>query len=102
MAEFESLSKRNSKRSRNEEARNTFSMIVRHWHGLSLFVELPAIPMDNNSSERALRNPVVGRKNYYGSGACWSGGLAADLFSIFTTLEMNNMGSRHFFGQNLR
>ena len=24
--------------------------------------------MDNNTAERALRNPVVGRKNYYGSG----------------------------------
>ena len=94
MAEFESLSLRSSKRSKNEEARKVFSMIVRHWDGLNLFVDRPSIPMDNNDSERALRNPVVGRKNYYGSGACWSGELAADLFSIFTTLEMNSINPR--------
>ena len=36
-------------------------------------VEDPDLPMDNNQAERALRGPVVGRKNYYGSGAQWSG-----------------------------
>ena len=39
--------------------------------------------MDNNQAERALRGPVVGRKNYYGSGAQWSGELSAALFSLF-------------------
>jgi hypothetical protein len=29
----------------------------------------------------------LGRKNYYGSGALWSGRLAATLFSILATLE---------------
>ena len=43
-----------------------------HWQGLTLFVEDPDLPMDNNQAERALRGPVVGRKNYYGSGAQWS------------------------------
>ena len=32
------------------------------------------------------RGPVVGRKNYYGSGSAWSGELAAMLFSLFQTL----------------
>ena len=59
-----------------------------HWSGLILFVEHPAIPMDNNQAERALRGPVVGRKNYYGSGALWSGELTATLFSLFHTLEL--------------
>ena len=40
-----------------------------HWQGLTLFVEDPDLPMDNNQAERALRGPVVGRKNYYGSTA---------------------------------
>ena len=59
-----------------------------HWSGLILFVEHPDIPMDNNQAERALRGPVVGRKNYYGSGALWSGELTATLFSLFHTLEL--------------
>ena len=48
-----------------------------HWTGLTVFVEHPEVPMDNNAVERTERGPVAGRKNYYGSGAVWSGQLAA-------------------------
>jgi transposase len=57
-----------------------------HWDGLTVFLDHPEVPMDNNTAERAQRGPVVGRKNYYGSGALWSGRLAAMLFSLFQTL----------------
>jgi len=59
-----------------------------HWEGLTVFIEHPEIPMDNNGSERTLRNPVVGRKNYYGSGMVWSSRFTAMLFSIFETLQL--------------
>jgi transposase len=59
-----------------------------HWEGLTVFVDHPEIPMDNNGSERTLRNPVVGRKNYYGSGAIWSARFTAVMFSIFETLAL--------------
>src|SRR5262249_19164696 len=36
-----------------------------HWGGLTVFVARPEVALDNNSAERALRHPVVGRKNYY-------------------------------------
>src|SRR5262249_38903593 len=49
-------------------------------------VEHPEVPMDNNTAERSERGPGVGRKNYDGSGAVWSGQLAAMLFSLFQTL----------------
>jgi transposase len=57
-----------------------------HWTGLTVFVEHPEVPMDNNTAERVERGPVVGRKNYYGSGAVWAGQLAAMLFSLLQTL----------------
>lgn len=60
----------------------------RHWSGLTVFVDHPEVPMDNNAAERSERGPVLGRKNYYGSGALWSGQLAAMMFSIFQTLEL--------------
>ena len=44
-------------------------------------VRRPARYPDGQQSERALRGPVVGRKNYYGSGATWSGELTATLFA---------------------
>lgn len=62
-----------------------------HWTGLTIFVDHPEVPMDNNESERRLRNPVVGRKNYYGSGSVWSGALSAMLFTILQTCCMNRI-----------
>lgn len=59
-----------------------------HWAGLTIFVEHPEVPMDNNTAERAERGPVVGRKNYYGSGAVWAGKLAAVMFSVLETLRL--------------
>jgi transposase len=58
-----------------------------HWAGLTVFVTNPAVPMDNNLSERTLRGAILGRNNYFGSGAIWSAELAAQLFSLFATLQ---------------
>ena len=58
-----------------------------HWEGLTLFVDEPAVPMDNNQGERTLRIAALARKNYYGSGAEWSGKLATGMFSILATLR---------------
>src|SRR5262249_55187443 len=65
-----------------------------HWPGLTVFVDHPEVAMDNNAAERAERGPVVGRKNYYGSGAVWSGRLAAMLFSLFQTLALWGLNPR--------
>jgi len=62
-----------------------------HWSGLTVFVEHPEVPMDNNEAERRQRGPVVARKNFYGSGSLWSGQLAAMLFSLFQTLQVWGM-----------
>jgi transposase len=67
-----------------------------HWEGLTLFVEHPQVPMDNNAAERAERGPVVGRKNYYGSGALWSGRLAALRFSVLQTLRRWGLNPRRW------
>jgi transposase len=71
-----------------EEKAKVLESLKKHWEGLTLFLDHPEIPLDNNEAERLLRSPVVGRKNYYGSGSSWSGQLAATLFSIFQTLQL--------------
>ena len=43
-----------------------------------------------------MRGPVLGRKNYYGSGALWSGRLAATLFSILATLKLWQINPRQW------
>lgn len=68
--------------------RKALTSLQAHWTGLTVFVDHPEIPLDNNQAERCQRGPVVARKNFYGSGALWSGRLAAMLFSLFQTLPL--------------
>jgi len=70
------------------------SSLQDHWSGLTRFLDDPRIPLDNNASERRARGPAVARKNYYGSGALWSGRLAAMLFSLFATLDLAEINIR--------
>jgi transposase len=65
-----------------------------HWPGLTVFVDHPDVAMDNNAAERAERGPVVGRKNYYGSGAVWAGQLAAVMFSVLQTVTQWELNPR--------
>ena len=74
--------------------RKVLTSLQEHWPGLTLFVADRRIPLDNNLSERRLRGPAVGRKNYYGSGALWSGRLAAMLFSLLATLRLWKINPR--------
>jgi transposase len=69
----------------------------RHWRGLTVFVEDPQVPMDNNAAERALRSLAVGRKNFYGSGSEWSGELACACFTILATLRQHDICPRRYF-----
>jgi transposase len=77
-------------------ARKVLVSLQEHWPGLTRFVEDARIPMDNNRSERVLRGPALGRKNFYGSGAEWSGRLAAALFSILATLQLWKINPRQW------
>jgi transposase len=67
-----------------------------HWKGLSVFVNHPEVPMDNNNAEGSIRNPVTGRKNFYGSGSLWSSVLAAIMFSIFQTIALGGLNCNHW------
>jgi transposase len=76
--------------------RRVLVSLQEHWTGLTRFVTDARIPMDNNASERSLRGAALGRKNYYGSAAEWSGQLAMMLFSLFATLAKWNLNPRHW------
>ena len=71
-----------------EEQSKVLRSMQRFWDGLSVYVNHPQVPMDNNLVERSLRTAVVGRKCYYGSGSVWSAELAQMMFSVFQTLEI--------------
>ena len=73
----------------------------RHWTGLTVFVEHPWVPMDNNAAERANRKAAVARKNFYGSGSEWSGELACASFTILGTLRQHGLCPRRYFQEYL-
>jgi len=77
------------------------SMTV-HWSGLTVFVEHPWVPMDNNAAERDARLAVVGRKNFYGSGSQWSGQLAATMYSLLMTVKLWQLNARTWLSAYLQ
>ena len=68
-------------------AAKVLATLDREWAGLARHREFPELPLDNNTSERALRGPVIGRKNYYGSGSVVSAELASRVWTITATAE---------------
>lgn len=62
-----------------------------YWEGLTEFLINPYIPIDNNLAERALRGPVVGRKNYYGNHSKRGALTTQVLYSIIESCKLNNV-----------
>ena len=70
--------------------------VIANWDRLTRFVDDPRIPLDNNSTERGLRGPVVGRKNHYGSKS-WSGTEVASIFySLLETAKLHGVDPRQY------
>jgi transposase len=72
-------------------AARVIATLSNEWDGLARHQDLPQLPLDNNTAERALRNSVIGRKNFYGSGARWAADLAADVWTITATAAQNGL-----------
>lgn len=62
-----------------------------NWDRLTRFVDDHRIPLDNNATERAIRGPVVGRKNHYGSKSKRGTQVAATLYSVLETAKLQRI-----------
>ena len=62
-----------------------------YWDELTRFVDDPDIWIDNNRTERSIRGPVVGRKNFYGSKSLRGTRVAAMIYSIVETAKMRGL-----------
>jgi transposase len=85
----------------HDAQRKVLVSLQTHWHGLIVFVPLPYVPMDNNAGEQAIRGPVVGRKNFYGSRAEWSAELAAMMYTQLQTIEQWGLNPNHWLQEYL-
>ena len=73
-----------------------------HWSGLTVFVHSAWVDMDNNTAERDIRGPVVGRKNFYGSGSEGSAELAATMYGTLATMKLWGLNARTWLAQYLQ
>lgn len=62
---------------------------IANWDKLTRFVDDARVPLDNNATERAIRGPVVGRKNHYGSKSRLGTQVAATLYTILETAKLH-------------
>lgn len=66
------------------------------WQGLIYFLRDPRVPLTNNHTERSLRGPVVGRKNYYGSKSKRGMEAAAFFYTIFESAKLAGVEPRAY------
>ena len=70
--------------------------LIREREGLTVFLDEPGTPMDNNASERVLRAPANSRKVSFGSHSEPGARLGAVLFSLFATLALAGINRHHW------
>lgn len=63
---------------------------LRQWAELTVFLDDPTVPLDNNQSEAALRVVALGRKNLLFVGNEDAGDNIAGLYSLVATCEAND------------
>ena len=76
--------------------------LLNHRSGLSVFVDKPQVPMDNNAAERALRGPVIGRRLSFGSDSETGARFTALMYSVVATLKTNGIDVRRWLEAWLR
>jgi transposase len=59
-----------------------------NWQRLSVFVQDARVYLDNNATERAIRGPVVGRKNHFGSRSQRGTEVASLFYSLLETAKL--------------
>jgi transposase len=64
---------------------------LKRWTALTRYRDDGAIEIDNNAAERALRGPVLSRKNFLFAGADSGGERAAMLYTLLETAKLNGI-----------
>lgn len=75
---------------------------IANWDRLTRFVDNVLIPLDNNGTERAIRGPVVGRKNHYGSKSRHGTEVAAIFYTLVETAKLHRVDPATYLLQAVR
>ena len=69
---------------------------LKNYDGFTAFIQNKDLPIDNNSQERLLRNPVIGRKTWYGTHSKRGAETMAVLFSVMESCKLNKINPRKY------
>jgi transposase len=70
---------------------------LKNYSELTMFLKFDDIPIDNNSQERQMRSPVIGRKTWYGTHSKRGAHTNALLFSLVESCKLNKINPRLYF-----
>jgi transposase len=73
------------------------SYFLKNFAEMTHFTTDARLPIDNNPQERLLRNPVIGRKTWYGTHSKQGAETAAVLFSLVESCKLNSVNPREYF-----
>jgi transposase len=76
-----------------EPAKKALATLGREWDGIIAHRDYPMISIDNNIAERAIRGPVVTRKNAGGSHNGNTARNAARMFTVTATVNMAGLNT---------
>jgi len=65
--------------------------VIANWDRLTRFTTDARIPLDNNATERAIRGPVVGRRNHFGSKSERGTRVAATYYTLIETAKLHGV-----------
>lgn len=73
-----------------------------NYQGLTLFLEVEGLPIDNNHQERLLRSPVIGRKTWYGSHSILGAQTSAALFTVVESCKLVKINPRTYLEEMVK
>jgi len=71
--------------------KSAFTYTLNQWEALCRYTEAGYLSLDNNSAERMVKYPAIGRKNYLFVGNERAGSNAGNFYSLVTSAKLNGV-----------
>jgi len=88
--------------SAKSELAAAFNYSLKRWEALTRYSHDGTIEIDNNAAERAMKGPVLGRKNWLFAGSHDGGERAAAMYSLLETAKLNGIDPEAYLRQVLQ
>jgi transposase len=98
---FEEMKKEAESQRENFSAKSSLvtaiNYFLKNYTEFTLFLYYPFLPIDNNHQEGQLRNPVIGRKTWFGTHSKQGAKTTSIFFTLVESCKLNKINPRHYF-----